>query len=66
MQGAVAGAVEYLLAAGGAWSGDVGRDVVGYRGEGFADCGEEQHLADGERGLIVLFLVSEGASHPAT
>ena len=66
VQGVVAGAVEDLLTAGGAGSGDVGRDVVRYGGQCLADGGEEQHLAYGQRGLVVLFFIAEGACHAAT
>lgn len=61
----MAGAVENLLAAGGARSGDVGRDAVRHRGQSLAYGGEEEHFADGQRCLVVLFLVAEGAGHTA-
>ena len=65
VEGVDAGAVEDLLAAGGAGSGDEGgggvAGVVVRGGDGTAQRGEEEHLADGDGGLVVFFLVAEGA-----
>ncbi len=67
VEGVDAGAVEDLLAAGGAGSGDEGgggvAGVVVRGGDGTAQRGEEEHLADGDGGLVVFFLVAEGAGH---
>ena len=62
VEGVDAGAVEDLLAAGGAWSGDEGGgDVAGVvvrGGDGTAQRGEVEHLADGDGGVVVFFLVA--------
>ena len=65
MHGMDAGAVEDLLATGGTWCrNDAWRDVVSI-GDGLANGGEQHHLADGQRGLVMLFFVAERACHAA-
>ena len=66
MEGVDAGAVEDLLSAGGAGGGhEGGSDGVGGVAlwQGTAQGGEEDHLADGDGGGVVLLLVAEGACH---
>ena len=65
MDGMNARAVEDLLAAGGAWCrDDAWRDVVSI-GDGLSYGREQHHLADGQRGLVMLFFVAERTCHAA-
>ena len=65
MHGMDAGAVEDLLATGGTWCrDDAWRDVVSI-GDGFSYGREQHHLADGQRGLVMLFFIAERACHAA-
>ena len=58
-----AGAVKNLLPAGGSRSGDkCWCDAVGIV-YGLAYGGEQHHLSDGKRGLVVFFLITERARH---
>ena len=66
MDGMNASAIEDLLAAGCAWGrNNARRDAIGI-GHGFANRWEQHHLADGQRGLVMLFLVAKRACHAAT
>ena len=60
-----ASAVEDLLAARGARGSDVGGMDAALR-HGLAHSGEQHHLADGQRGLVVLALIAERACHATT
>ena len=80
MEGVDARAVQDLLAAGGARrknnrdreipgragndGSNVMADLIGHLFR-FSYRGEEDHFADGHRGLVMLFLVAEGAGHAA-
>ena len=59
MEGPDAGAVQDLLAAGSARRGDDGAPA------GLPDRREENHLADGHRGRVMLLFVAEGTRHAA-
>ena len=63
MNGMDACAVENLLAARGAGGrDDAWGDAVGFL-YGLADGGEQHHLSNGQRGLVMLFLVAERPRH---
>ena len=60
MEGVDAGPVQDLLAAGGARRGDDGARTR------LADGREQDHLADGHRGRIMLLLITERTCHTTT
>lgn len=65
MDGFNARAVEYLLATGGTWCRYEHRYLFAHRGNSLSYCWEKYHLTDGERGLVMLFLIAERAGHTA-
>jgi len=66
MQGVDTGSVEDLCAAGDARSGNENGMFDGVVFDSIAYGGKENHLADGDRGLVMCFLVAEGPRHAAT
>ena len=58
-------AVEDLLPARSARCRDDGRDTVVLVVHSLADGGEEDHLADGQRGFVVFFFIAERTCHTA-